>query len=57
MPSIDDDNRVILEPIPGYMNCHHDYINASYIDVSMHGQHYKVIIIFIHFIMTGIPPT
>ena len=32
--STDDDKRVILEAIPGYMNCHHDYINASYVDVS-----------------------
>ena len=39
MPHTDDDNRVILEPIPGYMNCHHDYINASYIDVSIYNTY------------------
>jgi hypothetical protein len=41
MPCTDDDNRVILEPIPGYMNCHHDYINASYIDVRIIYDTYK----------------
>ena len=30
---IDDDHRVLLEPISGGVNCEHEYINASYIDV------------------------
>ena len=30
----DDDNRVKLKAIAGRPDCHHDYINASYIDVS-----------------------
>lgn len=30
----DDDNRVILTSIPGFDDCQHDYINASYVDVS-----------------------
>lgn len=32
----DDDNRLKLKPIGGRPDCHHDYINASYVDVSMH---------------------
>ena len=32
---IDDDSRVILKPLPGHDNCQHDYINASYVDVSI----------------------
>ena len=31
---IDDDSRVILKPLPGRDDCQHDYINASYVDVS-----------------------
>ena len=31
--TLDDDNRLVLEPI-SYPECQHDYINASYIDVS-----------------------
>ena len=31
----DDDNRVKLKPIGGRSDCLHDYINASYIDVSL----------------------
>ena len=31
---IDDDSRVILKPLPGHDDCQHDYINASYVDVS-----------------------
>ena len=30
---VDDDRRVVLEPISGRVNCEHEYINASYIDV------------------------
>jgi len=36
---IDDDHRVVLEPILGRLNCQHDYINASYMDVSPSIQH------------------
>ena len=32
---IDDDNRIILNPIPGQQDCQNDYINASYLDVSI----------------------
>ena len=31
---IDDDSRVILKPLLGHDDCQHDYINASYVDVS-----------------------
>ena len=31
----DDDNRVKLKPLNGREDCQHDYINASYIDVSV----------------------
>ena len=30
---IDDDHRVVLESIFDGLNCEHDYMNASYIDV------------------------
>ena len=30
---LDDDNRIVLQPIDGHPDCQHDYINASYIDV------------------------
>ena len=33
---IDDDNRIILNPIPGQQDCQNDYINASYLDVSIY---------------------
>ncbi len=32
---LDDNNRVLLEPIHRYSECHTDYMNASYIDVSI----------------------
>ena len=32
----DDDNRVKLKSLSGREDCQHDYINASYIDVSVH---------------------
>ena len=32
---IDDDSRVILKPLLGHNDCQHDYINASYVDVSI----------------------
>ena len=32
---IDDGHRVILESISGGVDCEHDYINASYIDVRL----------------------
>ena len=32
---IDDDSRVILKPLHGHDDCQHDYINASYVDVSI----------------------
>ena len=32
---IDDDNRVILIPILGQQDCQNDYINASFLDVSI----------------------
>ena len=31
----DDDNRIVLQPISGHSDCQKDYINASYIDVSI----------------------
>ena len=31
----DDDNLIILDPIPGQEDCQSDYINASYVDVSV----------------------
>ena len=33
--AIDDGHRVILESISGGVDCEHDYINASYIDVRL----------------------
>ena len=33
--SADNDNRPKLDPIPGNRDCQHDYINASFIDVSL----------------------
>ena len=30
----DDDNRVVLKPIDGIDDCQHDYINASFVNVS-----------------------
>ena len=30
---LDDDNRVVLQPITGCPDCQGDYINASYIKV------------------------
>ena len=33
--STDNDNRPKLEPIAGNQDCQHDYINASFIDVSL----------------------
>ena len=36
---LDDGHRVVLEPISGRVNCGHDYINASYIDVRPSTQH------------------
>ena len=32
----DDDNRVKLKSLSGREDCQHDYINASYVDVSVH---------------------
>ena len=32
---IDDDNRIVLDTIPGQQDCQNDYINASYLDVSI----------------------
>ena len=36
MYSIDDDNRIILKPLPNNQRLifYHDFINAGYIDVS-----------------------
>ena len=31
----DDDNLIILDPIPGQEDCQSDYINACYVDVSV----------------------
>ena len=31
---LDDDNRIILQPLSGCADCSRDYINASYVDVS-----------------------
>ena len=31
--SVDDDNRVVLHPLPEMIKYQGDYINASYIDV------------------------
>ena len=36
---LDDDHRVVLEPISGRVNCEHEYINASYVDVRPSTQH------------------
>ena len=30
---LDDDNRIVLQPIDGHPDCQHEYINASFIDV------------------------
>ena len=30
---IDDDHRVVMKSISDGVNCEHDYVNASYIDV------------------------
>lgn len=30
---LDDDNRVLLEPLQRFLDCQHEYINASYISV------------------------
>ena len=30
---IDDNHRVVLKSISDGVNCEHDYVNASYIDV------------------------
>ena len=30
---LDDENRIVLKPIPGAVDCQEDYINACYIDV------------------------
>ena len=32
----DDDNRIVLQPISGREDCQSDYINACYVDVSVH---------------------
>ena len=32
---IDDDHRVVLESISDSVDCEHDYINATYIDVRL----------------------
>ena len=34
-PSLDDNNRVILLPVEGHPDYEGDYINASYVDVSI----------------------
>ena len=40
---LDDGHRVILESISGSVDCEHDYINASYIDVRIkHCKHLLV---------------
>ena len=40
---IDDDHRVVLESISDGVDCEHDYINASYIDVRLkHCKHLLV---------------
>ncbi len=31
----DDDNLIILDPIPGQEDCQSDYINACYVDVGV----------------------
>ena len=31
--AVDDDHRVVLESISDGVDCEHDYINATYIDV------------------------
>ena len=33
---LDDENRIVLKPIPGAVDCQGDYINACYIDVREH---------------------
>ena len=29
----DDEHRIVLEPLEGFTDCQHDFMNASYIDV------------------------
>ena len=31
--NVDDDNRIVLQPLSGSSDCQKDYINASYVDV------------------------
>ena len=35
MYPIDDDNRIVLKPLPNNQTFDHDFINAGYIDVSV----------------------
>ena len=42
--TVDDHNRVLLNPLPNCPDCQHDYINASYIDVS----YSKMISVFVN---------
>ena len=39
---IDDDNRIILKPMVGRPDCQGDYINASFVNVSMQYQTDKI---------------
>ena len=33
--TVDDDNKIPLQPIPDTPDCQEDYINACYVDVSL----------------------
>ena len=34
----DDNNRIVLKPLPDVSDCQRDYINACYVDVSLATQ-------------------
>ena len=47
---VDDDNRIVLQPLYGHSDCQQDYINACYINVGfslllsiMHCMHVHVL--------------
>ena len=39
---IDDDNRIKLKPVGGRADCQRDYINASYVNVSL-SYHFELL--------------
>ena len=42
----DDDNHIVLQPIPDRSDCKRNYINASYINVKKTGQLLSHMILF-----------